>query len=75
MKVTAPHLSDVPLFQVDSNMSKQATELDLHDPNLRQLFECLLETADIIIDGYRPGSLDRLGYVWPLPDPRADPAS
>lgn len=62
MKVTAPHLSDVPFFQVDANMGKHATELDLHDPSSRQIFESLLQTADVVIDGYRPGSLDRLGY-------------
>lgn len=62
MKVTAPHLSDVSFFQVDGNMGKHATELDLHDPNSRRIFESLVQSADIIIDGYRPGSLDRLGY-------------
>lgn len=62
MKITAPHLSDVPFFQVDGNMGKHAAELDLRDPTSRQIFESLLQTADVIIDGYRPGSLDRLGY-------------
>lgn len=62
LKVTAPHLSDVPFFQVDGNMGKHATELNLRDPNSRQVFESLLQTADILVDGYRPGSLTRLGY-------------
>ena len=62
MKVTAPHLSDVPFFQVDGNMGKHATELDLCNPVSRQIFESVLQSADVIVDGYRPGSLNRLGY-------------
>jgi crotonobetainyl-CoA:carnitine CoA-transferase CaiB-like acyl-CoA transferase len=29
LKVTGPGLSDVPFFQVDGNMGKHATEIDL----------------------------------------------
>jgi crotonobetainyl-CoA:carnitine CoA-transferase CaiB-like acyl-CoA transferase len=62
LKVTGPGLSDVPFFQVDGNMGKHATEIDLKSPEGRQTFEQLLEEADVILDGYRPGALDKLGY-------------
>ena len=62
LKVTSPYLSDVPFFQVDGNLGKHATDLDLKDSDQRAKFEALLEDADVILDGYRPGSLDRLGY-------------
>jgi len=62
MKVTSPHLSDVPFFQVDGNLGKHATDLDLRKPEQRKTFEDLLQSADVILDGYRPGSLERLGY-------------
>ena len=62
LKVTSPKLSDVPFFQVDGNLGKHATDLDLKDPAHRATFDALLEEADVILDGYRPGSLDRLGY-------------
>ena len=62
LKVTSPHLSDVPFFQVDGNLGKHATELDLRNPEQREIFDKLLEEADVVLDGYRPGSLDRLGY-------------
>jgi hypothetical protein len=62
IKVTSPHLSDVPFFQVDANIGKHATDLDLKDPTDRKVFEELLNSADVILDGYRTGSLDRLGY-------------
>ncbi|KAI9812162.1 MAG: hypothetical protein M1827_004828 [Pycnora praestabilis] len=62
MKVTSPDLSDVPFFQVDGNMGKHTTDLNLRIPADRKIFEGLLQEADVILDGYRPGSLERLGY-------------
>lgn len=62
IKVTSPHLSDVPFFQVDGNLGKHATELDLRNAGDREVFEDLLQSADVVLDGYRPGSLERLGY-------------
>ncbi|TKA70291.1 hypothetical protein B0A49_05571, partial [Cryomyces minteri] len=62
LKVTSPHLSDVPFFQVDGNVGKHASDLDLKSPKDRQIFEELLQSADVVLDGYRPGSLERLGY-------------
>ncbi|KAF9690838.1 hypothetical protein EKO04_011099 [Ascochyta lentis] len=62
IKVTAPHLSDVPFFQVDANIGKHTTDLNLKQPKDRETFEKLLQSADVVLDGYRPGSLNRLGY-------------
>ena len=62
LKITSPHLSDVPFFQVDGNMGKHAAEIDLKTSQGRQTFETLLADADVVLDGYRPGALERLGY-------------
>ncbi|KAM0560034.1 hypothetical protein ACHAPJ_003993 [Fusarium lateritium] len=62
LKITSPHLSDVPFFQVDGNMGKHAAELDLKTPEGRVEFERLLAEADVVVDGYRPGALEKLGY-------------
>lgn len=62
IKVTSPKLSDVPFFQVDGNLGKHAVDLDLRTPDQRAIFEELLKSADVVLDGYRPGSLHRLGY-------------
>jgi crotonobetainyl-CoA:carnitine CoA-transferase CaiB-like acyl-CoA transferase len=62
LKITSPHLSDVPFFQVDGNMGKHAAELDLKSAEGRTVFEELLQDADVVLDGYRPGALERLGY-------------
>lgn len=62
LKITSPSLSDVPFFQVDGNMGKHAAELNLKTPEGRQIFDQLLVDADVILDGYRPGALEKLGY-------------
>ncbi|OAA73806.1 CAIB/BAIF family enzyme [Cordyceps fumosorosea ARSEF 2679] len=62
LKLTSPHLSDVPFFQVDGNMGKHAADLDLKTAQGRERFEALLAEVDVVVDGYRPGALDKLGY-------------
>ncbi|CAK7228711.1 hypothetical protein SBRCBS47491_006998 [Sporothrix bragantina] len=62
LKITSPHLSDVPFFQVDGNMGKHAANLDLKTPEGREAFEKLVLEADVILDGYRPGALEKLGF-------------
>lgn len=62
LKLTSPTGSDVPFFQVDGNIGKHAAELDLKTASGREQFEQLLETADVVVDGYRPGAIARLGY-------------
>ena len=43
-------------------MGKHTLCLDLRNPSDRFEFDTLLSTTDILLDGYRPGSLSRLGY-------------
>lgn len=52
----------MPFFQVDGNTGKHTCEIDLKTTTGRAQFEDLLQTADVILDGYRPGSLEKLGY-------------
>ncbi|BDD54436.1 hypothetical protein MAP00_000054 [Monascus purpureus] len=62
LKITSPNLSDVPFFQVDGNMGKHAADLDLKNPEGRRVFEELVAEADVVLDGYRPGAIEKLGY-------------
>ncbi|WP_236034087.1 CoA transferase [Belnapia mucosa] len=43
-------------------LGKRCARLDLHNANDRCIFEALLAEADILVHGYRPGALERLGY-------------
>lgn len=62
IKVTSPNLPDVPFFQVDVNVGKHTTSLNLKNEQDREIFEALLRDADVILDGYRTNAIERLGY-------------
>ncbi|KAK4186529.1 CoA-transferase family III domain-containing protein [Podospora australis] len=62
IKVTSSSLPDVPFFQVDVNTGKHAIHLDLRNPQDKATLDSLLADADVLIDGYRPGALNKLGY-------------
>jgi crotonobetainyl-CoA:carnitine CoA-transferase CaiB-like acyl-CoA transferase len=62
LKITSPKLPDVPYYQLDLNFGKKTAELDFNDTEDRKIFESLLEDVDVIVDGYRTGSLERQGY-------------
>jgi CoA:oxalate CoA-transferase len=47
------------------NRGKQSIALDLRDAGDREIFEALLERADVLVENFRPGAMKRLGYDWP----------
>ena len=46
----------------DVTLGKSCARLDLRDAADRATFESLLARADVLVNGYRPGALDGLGY-------------
>jgi len=53
---------DEPALIPDLTPGKRCARLDLRTANDRAIFESLLATSDVLVHGYRPGALDRLGY-------------
>lgn len=46
------------------NRGKQSIALDLKATDDRATFEQLVRRADIVVENYRPGTMDKLGYGW-----------
>lgn len=46
------------------NRGKQSIALDLKSADDKQVFEGLVRRADILVENYRPGTMDKLGYGW-----------
>ena len=46
------------------NRGKQSIALDLGDAGDRAVFDALLAKADVLIENFRPGVMDKLGLGW-----------
>jgi CoA:oxalate CoA-transferase len=46
------------------NRGKESIALDLKNDEQRKIFEKLLEKADVIVENFRPGTMEKLGYGW-----------
>ena len=46
------------------NRGKQSIALDLKKEADKKIFERLLEKADVLVENYRPGTMEKLGYGW-----------
>ena len=46
------------------NRGKESIALDLKAPGDREIFEQLLDKADAVVENFRPGTMERLGYGW-----------
>ncbi|MEU0091100.1 CaiB/BaiF CoA-transferase family protein [Kribbella sp. NPDC006257] len=46
------------------NAGKRSLTLDLKSPAGQEIFERLVGEADVLLENFRPGVLDRLGFGW-----------
>jgi CoA:oxalate CoA-transferase len=59
-----PFVGGKSLYFSALNHGKESIALDLKRAEDRPVFERLLAAADVLVENYRPGVLDRLGYGW-----------
>lgn len=46
------------------NSGKQSVEVDLKSAEGRETFERLLDDSDVLLENFRPGVMERLGFSW-----------
>jgi CoA:oxalate CoA-transferase len=46
------------------NRHKESIALDLKTPYDREILNAILESGDVLVENFRPGVMDRLGYGW-----------
>lgn len=61
IRVDAP-LDDGQLTEMDTGFGKRRTNIDLRVRDDRRRFEQLVAETDVLLDGFRPGALEALGY-------------
>ncbi|NGO80207.1 hypothetical protein G6045_31790 [Streptomyces sp. YC504] len=61
LRIDTPERPELPDQHADTGFGKRSTLLDLGRAADHRTFEELLAEADVVVTGYRPGSLDRFG--------------
>jgi alpha-methylacyl-CoA racemase len=61
-----PVKGEVSQFFVAVNRGKSFLRMNLKDPAQRDDFLRRVETADVVVESFRPGVMDRLGLGWPV---------
>lgn len=61
LNITGPGL---PFYRIeDLGRGKRAAQIDLRDPRARAVLSALAEEADVFVQGYRPGAINRYGFT------------
>ena len=60
----AVHRTAAPAYFTSLNRGKESIALDLEDAADRAVFERLLARADVLVENFRPGTMDKLGFGW-----------
>ena len=58
----APFVDGWSTYFLSINRNKQSVALDLKSEEGRRMLDALIETADVIVENFRPGTLERLGF-------------
>jgi hypothetical protein len=62
MRVTSPNLVDYSMLHVDLSWGKWQCSLDLKTEEGKAKLRDLIKDADVVVQGYRPGVLDKYGF-------------
>lgn len=65
-----PFLDGKSAYFISINRGKQSIALDLKAEADKSIFEKLLEKADVLVENFRPGTMEKLGYGWDSLHPR-----
>ncbi|KAL0058515.1 hypothetical protein AAF712_014809 [Marasmius tenuissimus] len=62
MRITSPNVPDLEATNFDLGWGKWSAHLDLTDPEARDRLKVLIYESDVVIDGYRPGVMEKWGF-------------
>ena len=63
-RVYGPFIAGQSGYFAAMNRGKESIALDLKAPADRAILERLLEKADVLVENFRPGTMERLGLGW-----------
>jgi CoA:oxalate CoA-transferase len=63
-RAIGPFVAAKSAYFMSLNRGKESISLELSDPADREIFEKLLSRADVLVENYRAGVMEKLGYGW-----------
>ena len=64
MRNWPPFVEGQSVYFISCNRGKRSIALDFKSPGDKEIFFKLLSRADVVVENYRPGTLERLGIGW-----------
>ena len=66
--ITRRQLRDLPnadaLYFTQLNSNKKSLALNTKTPKGKEILEKLIRTADVLVENFGPGAMDRMGFTW-----------
>ena len=59
-----PFLKGVSAYFISINRNKKSLTLNLKDERGKEILRDLIRNSDVIVENFRPGTLDKLGFSW-----------
>lgn len=63
-RVPGPFVDGMSAYFSSINRGKESIVLDLKNAADREVFESMMDRADVLLENYRPDVMERLGYTW-----------
>ncbi len=63
-RAMGPFKNGSSLYYANVNRNKKSITLNLKDPKGKEIFLALAEKADVVVENYRPGVMDKLGLGY-----------
>ncbi|GAA0940239.1 CoA transferase [Nonomuraea longicatena] len=60
-----PHANGTATYFLGVNRNKRSIALDLRDPSDLEVAKALVARADVLVENFKPGTMDRLGLGYP----------
>ncbi|MDQ0475326.1 CaiB/BaiF CoA transferase family protein [Labrys wisconsinensis] len=64
VRALAPEVNGESLYFLVFNRNKQSLTLDFRNPEAQALLRRLVAEADVLIENFRPGTMERMGLGW-----------
>jgi len=63
-RLFGPYQNGESIYYITNNRNKKGITLNLKDPRGKEIFKEMVKTADVVVENYRPGTMEKLGLGY-----------